>query len=171
MLYGSVSETHSSKTATRNFYLTNGIYFQSGNDTKCKGEERYAIFQTTLHAQQTATEQTPDLPSKPTNAEISFRVVLHDRGKAPRWRWNLDHSEADSNTILQQMRTPLRAVSTSSYWSTDYHLTPGQFVWQAVLTTLSGAVSVPHRIVWFVKFPRALQSTFIHCLIQWADTF
>lgn len=136
-----------------------------------KETERYAIFQTTLHAQETATERTSDLPPKPTNAEISFRVVLHDLGKAQSWRWNLDHSEADSNTILQQMRTLLTAVSTSSYWSTDYHLTPGQFVWEAVLATPSGAVSVPHWTVWFVKFPRALQSTFSHCLIQWADTF
>lgn len=37
-----------------------------------------------LHAQQTAAEQTPNLPPKPTNAEISFRVVLHDLGKAQR---------------------------------------------------------------------------------------
>lgn len=47
-----------------------------------KGTEGYAIFQTTLHAQETAAQQTPDLPPEPTNAEIYFRIVLHYLGKA-----------------------------------------------------------------------------------------
>lgn len=39
--------------------------------TRAKQTEGYAIFQTTLHAQ-----QTPDLPPEPTNAEIYLRIVL-----------------------------------------------------------------------------------------------
>lgn len=70
-----------------------------------KETEGYAIFQTTLYTQQTAAEQTPDLPPEPTNAEICFRVVLHYLGMAQRWRQNLEHSEADIKTILQQMKT------------------------------------------------------------------
>lgn len=38
-----------------------------------KETEGYAIFQTTLNTQQTAAEQTPDLPSEPTNAEICLQ--------------------------------------------------------------------------------------------------
>lgn len=49
-----------------------------------KGTEGYAIFQTTLCAQQTAAEQTPDTPPEPTNAEIYFRIILHYLGKAQR---------------------------------------------------------------------------------------
>lgn len=145
--------------------------FNLGMTPHAKGTEGYANFQITLHAQQGATQQTPDSPPEPTNAEIYFRIVLHCLGKAQRWRENLDHSEADSNTIPQQMRTSTTAVSTSSYWSTDYNLTPGQLVWEAVLAILPGAVSMLHGTVRFVKFHRAPQSTFIHCLIQWADTF
>lgn len=78
-LYGSVLETQSSKTVARHFYLTNGICFQSGSDTTCKG---YAIFQTTLCAQQTAAEQTPHLPPEPTNAKIYLRIVLYYLSKA-----------------------------------------------------------------------------------------
>lgn len=47
-----------------------------------KGTEGYAIFQTTLCAQQTAAKQTPDLPPEPTNAETYLRIVLHYLGKA-----------------------------------------------------------------------------------------
>lgn len=44
LLYGSVSETHNIRIAARNFYLTNGICFQSGNDTTCKGDWRICNF-------------------------------------------------------------------------------------------------------------------------------
>lgn len=155
MLYGSVSETHGSKTAARNFVWQTESVFSLEMTQYAKGTEGYAVFQTISHAQQTAAEQTPDTPAEPTNAEIYFRIVLYYLGKAQSWRYNLDHSEADSNTIPQQMRTSVTAVSTSSYWFTDYSLTPQQFVWEAVLATLSGAVSMPHGMVWFVKFRRA----------------
>lgn len=49
-----------------------------------KGTEGYAIFRMTLCAQQTAAEQTPDLPPEPTNAGIYLRTVLHYLGKAQR---------------------------------------------------------------------------------------
>lgn len=50
-----------------------------------KGTQEHAIFQKTSHAQQTAAEQTPDMPLEPTKAEIYFRIVLHYLGKAQRW--------------------------------------------------------------------------------------
>lgn len=84
MLYGSVSETHSSKTAARNFIWQVESVFSLEMTQYTKGTEGYAVLQITLQVQQTAAEKTPDMPPELTNAEIYFRIVLHYLGKAQR---------------------------------------------------------------------------------------
>lgn len=38
-----------------------------------KETEEYSVFQMTLYTQETGAEEIPDLPPKPTNAEIDFQ--------------------------------------------------------------------------------------------------
>lgn len=126
MLYWSVSETHSSKTAASNFYLTNAICFQSGNVTTCKGDWRIRNFPNFTQSA-TAPEQTPDLPPEPTNAEIYHSIVLHYLGKAkvkgesePQLSWQQHEPSAINRWGLQlQPSAQLPTDPLTTIWHQD----------------------------------------------------